>query len=386
MNQETDYYKVLNLEKNASDDEIKKTYKKLALLYHPDKNKNDPESSEKFKKISEAYSILSDSEKRKNYDSFGIVDENFINTDPFSVFNEIFQQHMNGFMNMKYENDVNVGNIFSNISGFPQEAFPFGNVHVRVHTFPTDVFQMNEHENIHDNFTEKLFDDKPNLNNIFDMFKKPNKSEIKTENKKNGKPESIIYNVNASLKDIYNFKTKKITINRNRIKKGLNIEKEKTISIPLFDKELILENEGNEFKDYIEKGDIVINIYTEYKNKKFKRINDYDLLTFKNINLNQFYSAFIFDLKLPNLETIKIQPEKMNNKNILLQKIINKGIPYKNEDNEMKYGNLYILYKIEYPENFDDLKNLEKYTDNSNIDDEYFTSYNCDIEEIFNDE
>ncbi|OPY10212.1 MAG: Chaperone protein DnaJ [Syntrophus sp. PtaB.Bin001] len=66
-----DYYKILGLEKNASKDEIKKAYRKLALKYHPDKNPNNKEAEEKFKKISEAYAVLSDEEKRKQYDSFG---------------------------------------------------------------------------------------------------------------------------------------------------------------------------------------------------------------------------------------------------------------------------------------------------------------------------
>ncbi len=66
-----DYYKILGLEKTASSDEIKKAYRKLALKYHPDKNPDNKEAEEQFKKISEAYAVLSDAEKRKQYDSFG---------------------------------------------------------------------------------------------------------------------------------------------------------------------------------------------------------------------------------------------------------------------------------------------------------------------------
>ena len=66
-----DYYKILNVNKGASQDEIKKSFRKLAHEHHPDKNKNDPTSSAKFKEASEAYSILSDESKRKQYDMFG---------------------------------------------------------------------------------------------------------------------------------------------------------------------------------------------------------------------------------------------------------------------------------------------------------------------------
>ena len=68
---ETDYYKILGLEKGASDAEIKKAYRKLAMKYHPDKTKGDKAGEEKFKQISEAYAVLSDKEKRQQYDTFG---------------------------------------------------------------------------------------------------------------------------------------------------------------------------------------------------------------------------------------------------------------------------------------------------------------------------
>lgn len=66
-----DYYKVLGVERNATDDEIKKTYRKLAMKYHPDKTKGDKAAEDKFKEISEAYAVLSDPAKRKEYDTFG---------------------------------------------------------------------------------------------------------------------------------------------------------------------------------------------------------------------------------------------------------------------------------------------------------------------------
>ncbi|MDY6861908.1 MAG: J domain-containing protein [Thermodesulfobacteriota bacterium] len=66
-----DYYKILGVNKKANKEEIKKAYKKLALKYHPDRNPENKEAEEKFKEISEAYAVLSDDEKRKQYDHFG---------------------------------------------------------------------------------------------------------------------------------------------------------------------------------------------------------------------------------------------------------------------------------------------------------------------------
>lgn len=71
MSAKRDYYEVLGVSKNATADELKKAYRKLALKYHPDKNPGDKEAEEKFKEAAEAYDVLSDADKRAKYDRFG---------------------------------------------------------------------------------------------------------------------------------------------------------------------------------------------------------------------------------------------------------------------------------------------------------------------------
>lgn len=84
MASKRDYYEVLGVGKNASDDEIKKAYRKLAVKYHPDKNLGDKEAEAKFKEINEAHDVLADKQKRARYDQFGHAGVGGAGGNPFS--------------------------------------------------------------------------------------------------------------------------------------------------------------------------------------------------------------------------------------------------------------------------------------------------------------
>lgn len=85
-----DYYEVLGLEKTASNDEIKRAYRKLAMQYHPDRNPGDKSAEDKFKEAAEAYGVLSDADKRKRYDQFGHAGMKGTDFREYSDFNDIF--------------------------------------------------------------------------------------------------------------------------------------------------------------------------------------------------------------------------------------------------------------------------------------------------------
>jgi len=100
-----DYYNILGVDKSASSDDIKKSYRKMAMKYHPDKNPDNKEAEEKFKNISEAYSVLSDDKKKSNYDQFGDADG---------------QMHQ-GFDMNDFMRNFNMGDVFGG------GGSPFGN-------------------------------------------------------------------------------------------------------------------------------------------------------------------------------------------------------------------------------------------------------------------
>ena len=126
-----DYYEVLGVSKDATEKDIKKAYRKLAFKYHPDKNPdNKKEAEEKFKEVNEAYSVLSDPDKRRQYDMGGFDFEGFgfgEGFDPMEIFKEFMGKHGNkkgkdpfGFDDDFFDDDF--GN-FGNFGNFEKMEF-----------------------------------------------------------------------------------------------------------------------------------------------------------------------------------------------------------------------------------------------------------------------
>jgi len=136
-----DYYILLNVKKNASGIEIKKSYRKLAMKYHPDRNPNDKIAEEKFKEISEAYEILSDPKKRQTYDQFGHEGVDQYNnagytsdkfTDIFSdIFGDVFQSSQNESRSFAKKG----ADLKYNLSLTLEEAVKGTNVKIRLSTY-----------------------------------------------------------------------------------------------------------------------------------------------------------------------------------------------------------------------------------------------------------
>jgi curved DNA-binding protein len=114
-----DYYKILEVDENANDEDIKKSYRKLAMKYHPDRNKGNKESEEKFKLISEAYRILSDPQAKKEYDiqRSGRVNANFFNQG--NNYDDYFSSDLNEIFNSMF----NRQGMFNDGWGYREKSF-----------------------------------------------------------------------------------------------------------------------------------------------------------------------------------------------------------------------------------------------------------------------
>ena len=265
--QEKNYYDVLGVNKETSIEDIKKAYKKLAILYHPDKNPENKDQAEvKFKEISEAYKVLSDPIKKRNYDMGINIDMG--NFDPFSMFNQFFQnQDMSSFIHdfFNNQNENAQQGLYDDILGGPEVKFS-------IHTF-TNLPGMENMKDI--NFFDIMNQTKEKFKNIHQSTEKTKNVEKKLEkleHKYYKKYQNQEIELKVSIEEILEKKKKKLKY------KIMNNDEQEEVKI-LFqlnknidELKYIIPKKGHKNDKYKEAGDLIININIQPKNiRRFEK-------------------------------------------------------------------------------------------------------------------
>jgi DnaJ-class molecular chaperone len=333
------YYDILGISKDADETEIKKAYRKLAIKWHPDKNpENKEEAEEKFKEISDAYSILSDPNKRNTYDNFG---EEGLNNNGMG---EHFTTNPNDIFKMFFGQNT------------PFSENPFGNHHMN-----QQMRRKSEPKIINIPLTLKDFYNGTKKKITIKLKKICNECEglgglnPVTCNECNGNGIKIIERMlgpgfvqrTQIICNGCNGQKKKITSKCNNCSQSgsINIEKQFLLIIdPGSENEekKIFSNMGDEMYGE-EKGDVIF-VLKEEENKIFTRINN-DIIYYYNITLCDSIIGTIISFDHINEKKITYKESHMiknNSYNILK----NKGMPIKGEN---RFGDLYVVYNIKYP-------------------------------------
>jgi len=298
----TNYYDVLGVPQDASESDIKKTYRKLSLQYHPDRNP-EPEAEEKFKEINEAYEVLSDSQKREQHNmelKFGFSgggNQGFPGSEMGDIFNMVF-----GGMGGNHGPGIRVFHSSSGVGGFPGGGFP-GGINI------------------------------PGMEHFFQQM---------------NKPPPIIKNIEVTLQQVYNGESINIQLERQKVHNGMNISEleSMTITIPkgIEENEMMILREQGHYSNNI-RGDLKI-MFRISNNTEFKR-HGLDLIFSKTLTLKEALTGFTFEILHLNGKLLSMT--NINNNSIIkpnYKKIVN-GLGLTKEN---QTGNLVIEFNIEFPD------------------------------------
>ncbi len=344
-NNDTEYYDLLNVSKDASESEIKKSYRKLAVKWHPDKNPNNKdEADKKFKEISKAYDVLSNPQKRKIYDQFGRqgleqMDDSG-GPNPMDIFQNFFgSQGMGMGMGMGMgRREKKIEPIIIPIEVSIQELNSGITKDIKITR--NRVFNNKDQECISNNFSEICKNCKGNGFSMRNRQIGPGMiQQIQV-------PCDKCNSVGYILKNNYNIKEctviKKINIPEGSDNKDT----------------IILEQEGNvNLRNSDENGDVVL-VIKQINNTDFERFNS-NLLYTKKISVYESLIGVDFKLLTINNQEIRILFNEIIKPNTI-KKIIHKGLNKKNQSFEQ--GDLYIKFEITYPDKlyYDELNLIKK--------------------------
>jgi curved DNA-binding protein CbpA len=382
-NSET-FYDILGVEEKCSQDEIKKAYRKLSFMHHPDKNGNSAESTEKFQKISEAFSVLSDPDERVKYDMnrnnpFANIGGmggmgGGVRINPMDIFN-MFMGGMGGMGDPHMMNPlngfVNIGglggmgghgprviirtfgpggeSISENIMGGGGDPFGiFGEAMHNIHGIHGIHGIHNIHGGIHDSRAtppqrQEMHQHTP-PQHPYDIPRTP-----RFQNRVEPKPPLISINATVTLEHVCQGATIPVEMERWNINNegvhelGNHVE---YISVPMGAENgevIILSNRGNENADGV-RGDVKVTFIVE-EHALFKR-NGLDILVEKNITIKDALCGFVFDIEHINGKKFSFNSSSGN----IIRDGLIKTIPRLGLQRGNESGNLNVVFRVMYPD------------------------------------
>lgn len=318
------FYEILEIPETSTIDEIKKSFRRLSMMYHPDKNKNNPDATAKFQKISEAYETLGDSDRKREYDAMR---------------NNPFMKMMNG-----------------NNGGFPGGGFPGGG-------FPGGGFPGGPFHNPMDDILSNLFGGIPFAHmQSFGNEQNGNPFGGNIRIFHNGvpinpqsfsqKPPPTIKNVEVPIDKILTGTVIPVDVERWVMQNGLKVMENETVyvTVPKGIDEgevILLKDKGNVARDDC-KGDLKIIIKIE-NNTDFKR-SGIDLIYDKTITIKEALCGFSFELKYITGKIYTIN----NNSSNIISNGYRKTIPNMGFSRDNHTGNLIIIFNVKFPDKLTD--------------------------------
>jgi DnaJ family protein B protein 4 len=318
-------YEALGLTESASQEEIKKAYRKLSLQYHPDRNNNSPESTAKFQSISAAYDIIGDDDKRKQYDMQSKM--------PFGMAGGGMQ--FNGGMPFAHGMPFPPGMSFNGGGGGMPTFFTTGEMNID----PSEILNF---------FSSNIFGGGGGGGGGGGMRMGPNIFSMENLKQKLAKPTPIIMTETITLSKAYTGYNMPVEITRWIVENNVKREETETIYLPIpagidNNEIIILREKGNVLNEH-NKGDLKVFIKIQ-NDTEFDR-NGLDLVLNKTISLKDALCGFVFDMNYVDGRVFKIN----NNGGNVITNNYNKVLAGMGMKREEHVGNLIINFTVIFPE------------------------------------
>ena len=329
--EKANYYDILELTSSASLVDIKKSYKRLALKYHPDKQKEGcDENNDQFARVSEAYQILSDPIKRQDYDLHGHT-EQVTFAPPEEMFHHFFETMLeSGFFGISNNSLMDLFDgpeadiALATLSTLPQTTIVFQQVH--------DLTQGTKVQPIVQPLLQKV------QTRVDKACRRVNPRSTK----------NIEITLRVSLEDVFNRILKRIKIKRIRRQKDADgseryLSEEKAFIVPLYDSYAVFSHEADELPEYDQAGDVMVHVLVK-EHEIFKPFRSKHVLLEKRISLYELHDKCCFYVQHLNGEILKISTRSSIH-NQVLQKVKGEGLPIDRLSD--KRGDLYVRFILD---------------------------------------